>query len=70
MNKFIKFLSDYSAAILAFGGILAILAVTGFDLNIVAFYRGLTIENKILFASGLNILFSLLLFSINSSKKK
>ena len=67
----IKWLRKNSDLIAAVGGILLILNLTGFNIDILAFYNGLKTEEKIAFVWAFNSIVSIMIvaFLLNKMNK-
>ena len=62
MGKIKDFLKENSFVITLIGGALFILNQTGFNINIIEFYKGLTSDGKIMFVFIVNTVITLVLF--------
>jgi len=60
-NKYLSYLEEYASIVTCAGGVLLILTLFGFKLNIVQFYDSLPIESKVLFTFSVNIIITLII---------
>lgn len=70
LQKFKNYLKENSTLIKSIGGILIMLNITGFNINIVEFYKLLNVESKILFMGLLNFIITIIAVDYSTSKVK
>jgi len=58
LDKTLAFIKKYAYVIAAIGGILLILNLTGFNINIPAYYNSLDVDGKIAFMGFFNLIFT------------
>lgn len=69
LQKLKNYLKENSSLITSIGGILVILNYTGFNVNIIAFYKSLDIESKILFMGLINFIITITAMVYISNRK-
>ena len=58
-DKILKFIKKYAYLIAAIGGVLLILNLTGFNINIPAYYNSLDVDGKIAFMGFFNFIITI-----------
>ena len=58
-DKILKFIKKYAYLIAAIGGVLLILNLTGFNINIPAYYNSLNVDGKIAFMGFFNFIITI-----------
>lgn len=70
IKKIWDWFKKHGGTIAAIGGILLIFNQVGFNINIPIYYKGLTIDGKILFIGTLNFILTLILFFYLLNRKQ